>query len=251
MVVLRLAAAAALPPPEGARMASPTREIAPANGPSVQREPAEARREERPHSSGAGSHAPVVGLSSGANALAALEHHGPRISTMRDILAEVEKRREIGLQWEIEQFVRPIEIEFGHFHYVADKAAPGDMAAKIKAFLERATEHEWDVVQSKAAAAVATPVETAAETRNRKTRETLDAARAHPRIAEALKAFPGAKVLRVDTPQAEEIEEAADNVVHVDFGKQAGRAEPGVDEGPPPSAPLEAYIDAPEEPEED
>jgi DNA polymerase-3 subunit gamma/tau len=169
------------------------------------------------------------------------------MTTIRDILAEVEKRREIGLQWEIEQFVRPIEIEFGHFHYVADKAAPFDMAAKIKSFLERATEHEWDVVQSKAAEAVATPVETAAETRNRKTKERLDAAKAHPRIAEALKAFPGAKVLRVDAPEAEELEEAVDNVVHVDFGRQGARPEPAAADGPPPSTPLEAYIDVPEE----
>jgi DNA polymerase-3 subunit gamma/tau len=169
---------------------------------------------------------------------------------MREILAEVEKCREIGLQWEIEQFVRPIEIEFGHFHYVADKAAPSDMAARIKAFLERASEHEWDVVQSKAAEAVASAVETAAETRNRKKRETLEAARAHPRVAEALRAFPGARVLRVDTPEAEEIEEAADNVVHVDFGRPAGTGSPGIDDGPP-AAPLEAYIDVPEEPEED
>ncbi len=65
--------------------------------------------------------------------------------------------------------------------------------------------------------------ESTSEKRKRRGREKLQAAEAHPRIAEALRVFPGARVLRVDDPDVqEEIDDAPEparaNVIHVDFG---------------------------------
>jgi DNA polymerase-3 subunit gamma/tau len=244
MVVLRLAAAAALPPPEDAARVPPASSArTPATGP--RREPvdagagASARQERQPTANG--PHAVALAPQPEHH-----EHEGPRIATMRDIIAEVERKREIGLQYEIEQFVRPIEVGYGHLLYALDANGPADMAPKLKAFLERATGVEWEVLQAGGAQA-AQPVETAAETRNRKTRERIKTAEEHPRVAEALKAFPGAKVLRVDSPESDELEdETRDNVVHVDFS-----ANRGASDGPPPSIPIEAYIDMPEEGDDD
>ena len=47
------------------------------------------------------------------------------------------------------------------------------------------------------------------------------AAAAHPRVAEALRLFPGAKVLRVEEPgEQDDLDDvpASPNVIHVDFG---------------------------------
>ncbi len=46
------------------------------------------------------------------------------MSSLREIIAELEARREISLKYEIERFVRPAEIDFGHFRYTAAPSAP-------------------------------------------------------------------------------------------------------------------------------
>jgi DNA polymerase-3 subunit gamma/tau len=262
MVVLRLAAAAALPPPEdGSRAAPASHARTPAEAPK--REPAEAaqgaRRDERAPTAQSGAQSGNAALAHQPHAHEH-EHEGPRMHTMRDILALVEARREIGLQWEIEQFVRPIEIDYGHLHFALDKGGPPDMAMKLKAFLERHSGVEWEVVQAGQGQAGAPSsggmVETAAETRNRRIRERIESAKAHPRIAEALKAFPNSKIHSVDAPDAEEPEEEAPrgNVVHVDFARREQIPDgPDINEGggPPPSFPIEAYIDVPDEEDDD
>ena len=80
---------------------------------------------------------------------------------------------------------------------------------------------EWRVEQTSEGAA-----ESAAERRSRRRKERLSAVEAHPRIREALRAFPGSRVLRVDEPEALEgfledddmpVSPHGENIVHVDF----------------------------------
>jgi len=148
-------------------------------------------------------------------------HDGVRMNNLREILAELDSQRKIDLKYEIERYVRPAEIDFGHFNYTAAPGTPRDLSMRIKMWLEATSGVEWTVMQSGDGAA-----ESTAERRQRRGREKLAAAEAHPRIAEALKVFPGAKVLRVDDPQAqEELDDApaSANVIHVDFsGSRAG-----------------------------
>ncbi len=202
MVVLRLAAAASLPSPEDAMklLAGGAAVPAPKSPPERGREPA---RAEEP------------------TAVAAAPHHDDhhdvvRMSSLREIIAELEARREISLKYEIERFVRPAEIDFGHFRYTAAPNAPPNLSQKIKDWLEATSGVEWEVQQSNDGAA-----ESTSERRKRRGHEKLQAAAAHPRVAEALRLFPGAKVLRVEEPEEQDDMDdapAAANVIHVDFG---------------------------------
>jgi DNA polymerase III subunit gamma/tau len=218
MVVLRLAAAAALPPPEDAMklLAAGGAVSSPKSQPEPSRAPA---RADAPTASQDHHDEP---------------HHGPRLSSLREILAELDAQRAIDLKFDIERYVRPAEIDFGHFRYTAAPKTPNDLSYRIKTWLEETTGVEWEVLQSNDGAA-----ESTAEVRTRRGRERLKAAESLPRIAEALKVFPGARVLKVEDPDAqEELDEAplGANVIHVDFSPR-DRVE-------------EAYPD-PEEREED
>ncbi len=202
MVVLRLAAAASLPSPEDAMkmLAGGAAVPAPKSQPERGPEPAQA---EAPTASAAPVHHD--------------DHHEVvRMSSLREIIAELEARREISLKYEIERFVRPAEIDFGHFRYTAAPNAPPNLSQKIKDWLEATSGVEWEVQQSNDGAA-----ESTSERRRRRGREKLQAAAAHPFVAEALRLFPGSKVLRVDDPEEQEDVDdtpATPNVIHVDFG---------------------------------
>lgn len=149
------------------------------------------------------------------------------MASLREIVAELDAQRAIDLKYEIEQYVRPAEIDYGHFRYTAAPGAPSDLSLKIRTWLETTSGVEWEVLQSDDGAA-----ESPAERRKRRGRERFAAAEAHPRVAEALRAFPGARLLRVENPdepsEALEFEEpvAASNVIHVDFAARGGEDGP-------------------------
>jgi DNA polymerase III subunit gamma/tau len=212
MVVLRLTAVTSLPSPEdAARMlaAGGAAVPSPKSQPEAPRAPvrAEAPSAVAPSRSGSAQPVPVHE-----------EDHGEvvRLSSLREIVAELDARREISLKYEIERFVRPAEIDFGHFRYTAAPNAPHNLSQRIKDWLEDVTGVEWDVLQANDGGA-----ESVKELRKRKGVERMRAIEALPRVAEALRIFPGARVLRVDDAEAsddlEEFPEGA-NVIHVDFG---------------------------------
>jgi DNA polymerase-3 subunit gamma/tau len=211
MVVLRLAAAAFLPSPEdAARLLSGGGGGGPGDDGGV--------RIERGERSG------VVASLPTPRAVVPPAHDGPVLSSLRDILTEIEARRELSLKWEIERFVRPAEIRYGLFSYSAAPGAANDLSQRLKAWLESVCHVEWIVQQSDDAAR-----ETPIEARERRRKETLAAAAAHPRVATALKLFPDARLLRVEAPEPDdhlaEFEDA--NVIQVDFKNpsEAGQAE--------------------------
>jgi len=204
MVVLRLAAVTGLPSPEdAARMLAGGAAVP---GPKSEPEPARApKRADAPTATAPAQSPPDPG-------------HGEvvRLSSLREIVAELDARREISLKYEIERFVRPAEIDFGHFRYTAAPNAPNNLSQRIKDWLEDVTGVEWEVLQSSDGSA-----ESVKERRTRRGSEKLQSAAAIPRIAEALRLFPGAQVLRVeDAEQADDLDELAPqhNVIHVDFG---------------------------------
>ena len=206
MVVLRLAAAASLPPPEDAmRLLAGGAAVPP---PKSQPERETPRAE-----------APVATAIAPPPQQHDDDHHEiVRMSSLREIIAELEARREISLKYEIERFVRPAEIDFGHFNYTAAPGTPSNLSQKIKDWLEQTSGVEWEVLQSGDGSA-----ESTSELRKRKAVEKKQAVEAHPRIAEALRVFPGSRVLRIEDPDAaDEMDEVAEpsrpNVIHVDFG---------------------------------
>jgi len=217
MVVLRLAAAAALPPPEDAMRLLAGGAAVPPPKSQPDREPA---LTEAPSASitppSELHHAPPP---QHAAAHPDDDHHEVvRMSSLREIIAELDARREISLKYEIEHFVRPAEIDFGHFNYTAAPGTPANLSQKIKDWLEDVSGVEWQVMQSGDGSR-----ESTSELRTRRRGEKQAAVEAHPRVAEALRLFPGAKVLRIEDPDAQnEMDEIAEpsrpNVIHVDFG---------------------------------
>ncbi len=213
MVVLRLAAAASLPSPEdAARML--------AGGAAVS--PPKSRPEARPP---AMTPAPTASVSPSGGSSPAIArapvidhepHDGVKLSSLREIVAELDVRREIALKYEIERFVRPAEIAWGHFRYTAAPNAPGNLSQRIKDWLEDVSGVEWEVEQSNDGGP-----ESVSEKRRRMAEEKLANAAALPKVAEALRLFPGSKVLRIDAAeQPDEMDDGLDarNVIHVDFG---------------------------------
>jgi DNA polymerase-3 subunit gamma/tau len=225
MVVLRVAAAAALPPPEEAAKFRGAGADGAGASQNAHRQPV---REEAAGPAEA-SAAPVTYED---------EPQGPRLASLREIVAELDRQRQIDLRYDIESFVRPAEIDYGHFRYTAAPGAPNDLSNRIKQWLERTSGVEWEVLQANDGAA-----ESAAEARVRRKKERLSAAEAHPRVKEALKAFPGARVLRVDEPEAPDllledeetpISASGGNVVHVDFAAHHGAEQTPPDAHPDP-----------------
>ena len=215
MVVLRLAAVTGLPSPEdAARMLAGGAAVP---GPKPQPEPSRApERADAPTATAPPPQPPV--RPPPAPPPAHNDDHGDvvRLSSLREIVAELDARREISLKYEIERFVRPAEIDFGHFRYTAAPNAPSNLSQRIKDWLEDVTGVEWEVLQSNDGSA-----ESVKERRLRRGSEKLQSAAAIPRIAEALRLFPGAQVLRVDdAEQVDDLDELAPqhNVIHVDFG---------------------------------
>jgi DNA polymerase-3 subunit gamma/tau len=214
MVVLRLAAVTGLPSPEdAARMLAGAAAVP---GPKSQPEPS--RAPERADALTATALPPPPARPVAMAPPSHVDDHGEvvRLSSLREIVAELDARREIALKYEIERFVRPAEIDFGHFRYTAAPNAPNNLSQRIKDWLEEVTGVEWDVLQSTDGSA-----ESVKERRTRRGTEKLQSAAAIPRIAEALRLFPGAQVLRVDeAEQADDLDDLAPqhNVIHVDFG---------------------------------
>jgi DNA polymerase-3 subunit gamma/tau len=203
MVVLRLAAAASLPSPEDAA------KLLAGAGAAVSAPKSRPEREQAP--APAETATAVSGSPPNED-----PHQGVRMSSLREIIAELDARREISLKYEIERFVRPAEIDFGRFRYTAAPNAPNNLSQKIKDWLETVSGVEWEVRQSNDGGS-----ESTAERRTRRGAEKLQAAAAHPRIAEALRVFPGARVLRVDEQEHhDDLDDvpAIANVIHVDFG---------------------------------
>ena len=237
MVVLRLAAAASLPSPEDAArmLAAGGAAVPPPKSRPDPRPPAQTPAPTQSHSPSSAVRMPAPDPE---------PHDGVKLSSLREIVAELDARREIALKYEIERFVRPAEISWGHFRYTAAPSAPANLSQRIKEWLEGVSGVEWEVLQASDGGP-----ESVSEHRRRMAEEKLAAAAALPKVAEALRLFPGSKVLRIesvdaaDTPEDLDQGPAAANVIHIDFGHRE-RAEESIPD------PVE-YLRADDDPEDD
>ncbi|MEZ5986569.1 MAG: DNA polymerase III subunit gamma/tau [Hyphomonas sp.] len=139
------------------------------------------------------------------------------LDSFDSILAHLTALREINLQFEMERYVKPGPISYGHFTCELEAAAPSDVLARLKSFLERQTGDDWVVEQIRGGAETVR----AAEIRTRQ--ERFDAAAAHPIIAAALKSLPGATIVDVLDEEAtgEAASPDADNVIDLNARRKA------------------------------
>jgi DNA polymerase-3 subunit gamma/tau len=139
------------------------------------------------------------------------------LDSFDSILAHLTALREINLQVEMERYVKPGPITYGHFTCELEAAAPPDVLARLKSFLERQTGDDWVVEQIRGGAETVR----AAEIRTKE--ERFASAAAHPIIAAALNSLPGATIVDVvDEDRASPDSPAdAENVIDLNSRRQA------------------------------
>ena len=139
------------------------------------------------------------------------------LDSFESILAHLTALREINLQVEMERYIKPGPVSYGHFTCELEPSAPSDVLARLKGFLERQTGDDWVVEQIRGGAETVR----AAEIRTKE--ERFAAAAAHPIIAAALNSLPGATIVDVvDEDRANpEIPADAENVIDLSARRQA------------------------------
>jgi DNA polymerase-3 subunit gamma/tau len=117
----------------------------------------------------------------------------------------------------MERYVKPGPIRYGHFTCELEAAAPADVLARLKIFLERQTGDDWVVEQIRGGAETVR----AAEIRTKE--ERFASAAAHPLIAAALNSLPGATIVDVIDEDRDNSGNPADtdNVIDLSARRQA------------------------------
>jgi DNA polymerase-3 subunit gamma/tau len=185
MTLLRLIAASMLPPPEEAARVLSGQAAPPREAPGKP-EPAPAPAE------------PVV------EAASEPDMDGPK--TYEGLVALLRQRRDIGLQSDVERCVRPVSFKPGAMTFQPTSDAPQDLAQRLSRRLQEWTGARWMIL----ADVDARGGETWSERRKRERADRLDNAARDPAVAEALRLFPGAELIKVNEPPEVSAEDAGE-----------------------------------------
>ena len=129
------------------------------------------------------------------------------ITSFAGMLGAMDAAREVALQVDVERFVRPSYFAPGRLTCALAPGAPPGLLGRLKAFLEDHSDVDWTVEESE------TDAESVRERERREKAERIDAAKAHPMVAAALSALPGAVILDVtDAPAPLESDGGGANV---------------------------------------
>jgi len=182
MAIIRLAYAADLPGPEEALKA--LRDGDPAGGGSA------------PRGGGGGG-----GGGGGASAqLAARPVAAPALpdpQSFEQVVALIGEKREVGLQMDVQRFVRPVAFKPGAITYESVQGAPIDLARKLSARLREWTGRTWLIAANGQGGG-----ETIIEIDRRKRSEERAEVEADPFVKAIMEAFPGAKIGEIRTTAA-------------------------------------------------
>jgi len=201
MTLLRLIAAAMLPPPEDAArlLASTSPATVPPEAPG--------KPEARP--------APPQPVARTAPPVAApapapsTPDTGPANSNgphdFEGLIALLQAKRDIGLQSDVERFVRPVAVQPCAFTFQPLEDAPPDLAQRLAKRLLEWTGDRWAVLADPAQQGG----ETWSERKKRLKQERVDAAHRDPAVVEAKDLFPGAELVKIRDPKPDESGEDA------------------------------------------
>ena len=203
MTVLRLASAASLPPPEDAArvLAGLPRAAAPAEAPGKPEPAAAPAPPDAPHAfsaDGQSQPAPHRALTE-PEQVSAVEQEAPAISgpqTWEALMTMLREKRDIGLQSDMERYVRPAAFKPGSFSFQPLEDAHRDLAQRLSRRLLEWTGERWMILADGSLKGG----ETWAERRERLKAERLEEARRDPAVTEALRLFPGAEIIAVRDP---------------------------------------------------
>jgi DNA polymerase-3 subunit gamma/tau len=193
MALIRLAYAADLPGPEEALKRLQAGDTLPSGGSS----PAP--------SGGGGVSASMRGggsVNAQARAVAAqpqADEPLPTLQSFADVLALIEKKRDIALRLDVERYVRPISFRPGALEYEPAPGAPANLAQRLVGRLKEWTGQPWLIAAQGGGGA-----ESAWERQKREEREVRSEIEADPFILSVMAAFPGAEIVSVrNLPQPE------------------------------------------------
>lgn len=114
------------------------------------------------------------------------------LQTFEDMLALIEKRRDISLKLDVERFVRPISFRPGAIEYEPAPGAPRDLAQRLVARLKEWTGERWLIAAQGGGGA-----ESLWERQKRQEREVRAQIEQDPFVQEVMQAFPGAEIVGI------------------------------------------------------
>jgi DNA polymerase-3 subunit gamma/tau len=177
MAIVRLAYAADLPGPE---------------------EALKALRDGEPIGGGAAPRGPSGGGGGGASAqLAARPVAAPSLpdpQSFEQVVALIGDKREVGLQMDVQRYVRPVAFKPGAITYESIEGAPIDLARRLSSRLKEWTGRTWLIAANGQGGG-----ETMIEIDRRKRAEERAQIEADPFIVAVMEAFPGAKIGEIKT----------------------------------------------------
>ena len=180
MAIIRLAYAADLPGPEEALKA--LRDGDPVGGGSAPRGGG--------GGGGGGASAQLAARPVAAPAL-------PDPQSFEQVVALIGEKREVGLQMDVQRFVRPVAFKPGAITYESVQGAPIDLARKLSARLREWTGRTWLIAANGQGGG-----ETIIEIDRRKRSEERAEVEADPFVKAIMEAFPGAKIGEIRTTAA-------------------------------------------------
>ena len=180
MAIVRLAYAADLPGPEEALKA--LRDGEPMPGGTAPRGPS--------GSGGGGGGGASAQLAARPVAAPAL----PDPQSFEQVVALIGERREVGLQMDVQRYVRPVAFKPGAITYESLDGAPMDLARKLASRLKDWTGRTWLIAANGQGGG-----ETMIETDRRKRAEERAGVEADPFVMAVMAAFPGASLGEIKT----------------------------------------------------
>ena len=127
------------------------------------------------------------------------------LNTFEDMLALIDRKRDISLKLDVERFVRPISFRPGAIEYEAAPGAPNNLAQRLVGRLKDWTGERWLIAAQGGGGA-----ESLWEKQKREEREVRAEIEQDPFVLAVMKTFPGAEIVGVRTiAQAEAPEGSA------------------------------------------
>ena len=130
------------------------------------------------------------------------------LNTFEDMLALIDRKRDISLKLDVERFVRPISFRTGAIEYEAAPGAPNNLAQRLVGRLKEWTGERWLIAAQGGGGA-----ESLWEREKREEREVRAQIEQDPFVLAVMETFPGAEIVSVrKLPQAEAAEGAATEI---------------------------------------
>jgi DNA polymerase-3 subunit gamma/tau len=196
MALIRLAYAADLPGPEEALKRLQAGD-APAAGPGGPSGGGSA-----PSGGGGGGGVSAVARSMAAPQPQSSSEPVAVLNTFEDMMALIEKKRDISLKLDVERYVRPISFRPGAIEYEAAPGAPNNLAQRLVGRLKDWTGERWLIAAQGGGGA-----ESQWERQKREEKEVRAQIEQDPFVLAVMKTFPGAEIMSIRTvvqPEAPE-----------------------------------------------